>query len=377
MPRQHASLEMTGFTRFHKLTAGILILLALFLAVLLGTARFPMPAENEPERPDLPGKPNALTENILYAAGLAYSAMGNFDAARLNFALIREINPSSPLGYSPVGRTFIEEGQLDQALYWMGEAQAADPRDFESGAWMVALYDCLEDYESAGYWSEWLGSRVTNQALPIAMQASHHYLTGDFEIALQYSNLALNFNLPDRWNSDAVFLRIKRDEALARGDPESGIRIFADRYPGLFRTPPEITAGNMVQATDLALLLKMAGQSTRAQSLLEAILAAYDQPGFANVAFPAGLAPVKAEALAILGDQPASLAELRRIIDLGWRFQWRWKTDLNPNFNGVRQSEGFRGMVAELEQDMTRQRHRVDNLAIRSEAPQAHDAQAE
>ena len=368
---------MTGFARFHRLTAGILILLALLVTVLLGTARFPMPAENEPELPDLPGKPNALTENILYAAGLAYSALGNLDAARLNFALIREINPSSPLGYGPVGRTFITEGQLDQALYWMGEAQAADPRDFESGAWMVALYDCLEDYESAGYWSEWLGSRVTNQALPIAMQASHHYMTGDFEIALQYSNLALKFNLPDRWNSDAVFLRIKRDEALARGDPDSGIRIFADRYPGLFKAPPEITAGNMVQAADLALLLKMTGQSTKAQGLLKAILAAYDQPGFANSPFPAGLAPVKAEALAILGDQPASLAELRRIIDMGWRFQWRWKTDLNPNFNGVRQSAGFRGMVAELEQDMAKQRYRVQNLAIRNEAPQPLDAQAE
>ncbi len=110
----------------------------------------------------------------------------------------------------------------------MGEAQAADPRDFESGAWMVALYDCLEDYESAGYWSEWLGSRVTNQALPIAMQASHHYMTGDFEIALQYSNLALKFNLPDRWNSDAIFMRIKRDEALAARRPRIG-------YPDFFR----------------------------------------------------------------------------------------------------------------------------------------------
>jgi tetratricopeptide (TPR) repeat protein len=368
---------MTVFARFHKLTAGILILLALFLIVLLGTARFPKPAGNATERTHLPGKPNALTENILYAAGLAYSALGNFDAARLNFALLREINPSSPLGYGPVGWTFITEGQLDQALYWMGEAQAADPGDFESGAWMVALYDCLEDYESAGYWSEWLGSRVTNQALPIAMQASHHYLTGSFEIALQYSNLALKFNLPDRWNSDAVFLRIKRDEALARGDPESGIRIFADRHPGLFKTSPQITAGNMAQATDLALLLKMAGQTTKAQNLLEAVLAVYDQPGFAKTLFPAGLAPVKAEALAILGDQPASLAELRRIIDMGWRFQWRWKTDLNPNFNGVRQSAGFRGMVAELEQDMAKQRYRIQNLAIRSEVPQAMNAQAE
>jgi tetratricopeptide (TPR) repeat protein len=368
---------MTGLLKLNRLATAILILLALLLALLLGAARFPLPLENKPAPPVLPGKPNALTENILYAAGLAYSALGNFEAARLNFSLMREIDPSSPLGYSPVGRTFIAEGQLDQALYWMGEAQAVDPRDFESGAWMVALYDCLEDYESAGKWSEWLGNRVTNQALPIAMQASHHYMTGNFEIALQYSNLALKFDLPDRWNSDAVFMRIKRDDALAAGDPESGIRIFSDRHPGLFKSPPEITAGNIGQATDLALLLKMAGRLTEAQHLLGVVLTTYDQPGFANTLFSTGLVPVKAEALAILGDQAASLAELRRIIDQGWRMQWRWKTDLNPNFDGVRQSAEFREMVTELEEDMARQRYRVQNLPIRSEVPQPFDLQAE
>ena len=368
---------MTGLVKLNRFAAGILILVALLLALLLGASRFRVPLENRPVPPGSPGKPNALTENILYGAGLAYSALGNFEAARLNFALIREIDASSPLGYGPVGRTFIAEGQLDQAIYWMGEAQAVDPRDFESGAWMLSLYDCLEDYESAGNWSEWLSSRVTNQALPIAMQASHHYMTGNFEIALQYSNLALKFDLPDRWNSDAVFMRIKRDDALADGDPESGIRIFADRHPGLFQSPPEITAGNIGQATDLALLLKMAGRFTEAQSLLEAVLAAYEQPGFANTLFATGLVPVKAEALAILGDQPASLAELRRVIDQGWRMHWRWKTDLNPNFDGVQQSAEFREMVTELEEDMARQRYRVQNLPIRSAVPQPLESQAE
>ena len=64
------------------------------------------------------------------------------------------------------------------------------------------------------------------------------------------------------------FMRIKRDEALAAGDPDSGIRIFAAQHPELFIAAPEITAGNIGQATDLALLLKMAGRSTKRNACL-------------------------------------------------------------------------------------------------------------
>ncbi|MCJ7814710.1 MAG: hypothetical protein MUP31_01535, partial [Xanthomonadales bacterium] len=210
---------MTRFANLNRLAIGMLILVVL----LMGAARFSMRVENDTVPVSPPGKSSPLTENILYAAGLAFSALGNHEAARVNFARIREIDPSSPLGYAPVSRVYIAEGRLDRALYWMREAQANDPGDFDSGAWMVLLYDCLEDYDYAGYWSEWLDNRVTNQSGPMAIQASHYYLAGNFELALQYSNIALKLDLPDRGNSDAIFMRIKRDEALAEGDPESGI----------------------------------------------------------------------------------------------------------------------------------------------------------
>jgi len=361
-----ASSETTRFANLQSLAIGMLILAVL----LMGTARFSMPVENDTEPVSPPGKPNLLTENILYAAGLAFSAMGNQEAARVNFARIREIDPSSPLGYSPVSRAYIAEGQLDRALYWMREAQAVDPRDFDSGAWMVLLYDCLEDYDFAGDWSEWLNNRVTNQSGPMAIQASHYYLAGNFELALQYSNIALKLDLPDRGNSDAIFMRIKRDEALAAGDPESGIRLFAARHPELFRPQPEITANNIGQATDLALLLKMAGKSKETGRLLRSVLNAYDQPYLTSAPYGAGLMPVKAEALAILGERSKSLAELKRIIDKGWRLHWRWKTELNPNFNDVHDSEEFLAMVAELEADMARQRSLAREMAMRGEIAQ-------
>jgi tetratricopeptide (TPR) repeat protein len=352
---------MTLYANLSRLVISVLI-----LAILsMGAARLAWPAEDG-TLPQLPAKKsNLLSENMLYGLGLAHGALGNFEASRDYFSRIRESNPSSPLAYSPVALTHLAEGQLDLALYWMSEAQAGDPGHLEYSGWMLLLYDSLEARNSSAQWSQWLSNRITNQSMPIAAQASHQYLAGNFDLALQYSNLALKLDLPRRWSSDAIFMRIKRDEALADGDPEKGIRVFSDRHRELFLEKPEITPENITQATDLALLLKISGQLNGARRLLDAVLAAYKQPFVAGGLLRAELMPVRAEALAILGDQAESLAELRRVIDTGWRVYWRLKTDLNPNFNGIRHSAEFQAMVEELETDMARQRSRLQDLAVK------------
>jgi len=304
-----------------------------------------------------------LSASVLFALGRTYGVLGENEKARRTFARIREIEPSSPLGYSPNSGTYFTLGQLDQALYWIRRGLAIDPRDFELGGWMVFLNDSLEDYAAAQEWSYWLDSWVTNQPQPMAMRAKHEYLTGNFEIAVQYSNLALNLGLPDRWGSDGIFMRIKRDEALANGDLESGIRVFRVQHPGLFEEKPEITPTNILQAVDLALLLKMSGKPKGMQHLLDAVFEFYDQPWSTSGALRAWLVPARAEALAILGDDQGALTELRRIIDKGWRLSWRWETDLNPNFNGIQETAEFQTMVSELETDVVEQRVRTQAMA--------------
>jgi len=308
-----------------------------------------------------------LSTSTLFVFARTLMALEDREGARAAYARIREIDPSSQLGYGPTAGTYFASGQMDLALYWLRRGQEIDPDDFEMGGWMVFIYDTLEDYIGAQEWSTWLDSWVTNQPQPMAMQARHHYLVGNFEIALQYSNLALNLDLPDRWNSDAIFMRIKRDEALANGTPEAGIAVFRENHPQLFQSPPEITADNLLQAVDLALLLKLSGQKEATTTLLEAALAAYEQPYFTSGSQRERLVPAKSEALAILGDEQAAITELRRIIDKGWRLYWRWETDLNPNFNGLHENPEFQAMVQELEADIAQQRERVMAMTNRGE----------
>jgi TolB-like protein/tetratricopeptide (TPR) repeat protein len=300
-----------------------------------------------------------LSPTILFVLGRTLGALEDYEGALGAFARIREIDPSSPLGYGPVGGSYYALGRLDQSVFWIRRALEMDPEDYELAGWMVFILDTLEDFTGAREWSDWLNDWVTNEPQPMAMQAHHHYLVGNFGIALQYANLALNLGLPDRWNSDGVYMRIKRDEALANGAPTAGIEVFRKHHPQLFGEQPLITRNNLLQAVDLALLLKLAGREQDAQRLLEAALEAYDRPYFTTGGAKAWLVPAKAEALAILGRDREALDELRRIIDKGWRIYWRWETDLNPNFNGLHNHPEFQAMIEELEKDMRQQREQV------------------
>ena len=312
-------------------------------------------------------KLDPLSLPTLLATGYAHDALDQHDKAREAFARVRELYPAKLEGYTRTALSYLAQGRLDEAMYWMNRALELDPGRLETAGWMLFLNDCLEDYSAADQWSAWLAGQVTNQPQPLAMQARHYYLTGYFELALQYSNLALRLGLPDLKTSDAVFMRIKRDEALARGDPESGIRVFAERHPKLFGENPVIRSGNVSQANDLALLLTLAGRQESAERILQAVLAASEKPYFAGGSSGARAKSARAEALAMRGDAAGSLAELRRIVGLGWRASWRWNTDLNPNFNRIRNRDEFKLLLRELEADTALQRARVRDMAASGE----------
>jgi TolB-like protein/Tfp pilus assembly protein PilF len=308
-----------------------------------------------------------ISLRLQFILARTYEGLEEYEKATSIFARIREVDPASPLGYAPASGPLFTQGQLDLALYWLDQGQNNDPKDFEIAGWLVFINDSLENYEAAGDWSGWLESWVTNEPQPMAMQALHHYLMGDFDTALQYSNIALRLGLPDRWGSDAIFMRIKRDEALANGDPDSGIEVFRSQHPELFREPPNMTADNLLQAVDLSLLLKLSGKQAESGKLLRAAIDFYDQPWAVSGSLRAHLVPAKAEALVILGKEASALSELRRIIDKGWRVNWRFETELNFNFNGVRENPEFKVMLEELQADMANQRANAQSMTVRGD----------
>jgi TolB-like protein/Tfp pilus assembly protein PilF len=300
-----------------------------------------------------------LSGNTLSSLGRTWATLQRHRQAGEAFARARSVDPGNSLGYSLESASWMEQGRIDQGLFWLGRAQTVDPGDPGLAARILFAYDDLEHWGSAAGWSLWLDGWITSQPLPLAMQARHYYLEGDFELALQYANLAMNLNLGSSWISEAIFLRIKRDEAIGNGDPSTAIQIFLERYPALTASPPLVSSANLEQAVQLGFLLNLGGRRAQAQQLLEAAIEVYEQPY--SVAGPQNFhqVPLKAEALALLGRNEEALDELERIINSGWRFNWRWTTDLNASFNGVRDTAEFKSLVQRLATDIAEQRAAV------------------
>jgi tetratricopeptide (TPR) repeat protein len=293
------------------------------------------------------------------ALGRARDAMQDFQRARRVYARAGIIAPGAAAPDLAAGDTWLADGDLGAALSRMLRASAKAPDELESASRILMLSNALEDFAAADRWAEWLGRRVTRQAEALAALAHHRYLTGSFEQAVQLSNIALRLGLSDRWDADAVFTRIKRDEAIADGGFARAIDLLRERHPALFEPIPRIVPGNIQQAVDLAFLLQQAGQSERAEILLRRAVDAYGAPGFTSGSARTVILPVRAEALALLGEERAALAELDRVVDAGWRLQWRWETDLNANFIALRDAPGFRRIIGRIEADVADQRRRL------------------
>ena len=290
------------------------------------------------------------------ALGRARDAMQDFERARRRYSRAGLIAPDAPDPDLGIGDSWLATGELATAWTHTMQAAAKSPRDLEPASRLLLLSNALEDFAAADRWADWLSQRVTRQADALAALAHHRYLTGNFDQAVQLSNIALRLGLSDRWDADAVFMRIKRDEAISDGQFMRAIDLMRERHPDLFEPEPRIVPGNIQQAVDLAFLLQQVGESGRATTLLQRVVSAYGEPGFTNGSARAVILPARAEALALLDEQAAALTELERIVAGGWRIQWRWETDLNANFIALRDAPGFRRIIRRIEDDVAVQR---------------------
>ena len=302
---------------------------------------------------------NPASEEAWFVLGRGHDAMGDYLKARQAYARAISMNPAAAQAYRLTAQTWLPDGKLAQAQPWLIEAQKWNPDDLLAAASLLQLAHSLEDYPAAEYWSEWIERRVTRQPPALAALAVHHYLTGNFQKAIQYSNIARRLGLDQNWQADAIFTRIKRDEAIATGQYTAAIVVISERHPNLVSDPPVIVPGNVAQAVDLAYLKNLAGQKPEARRILNLVLEAYAQPMFTAGSARAAVLPARAEALALMGQPGAALAELRRIIDEGWRVMWRWETELNANFISLRENPAFQSLIQQLEGDVAVKRNHI------------------
>ena len=160
--------------------------------------------------------------------------------------------------------------------------------------------------------------------------------------------------LEDRWGSESVFLQLLQIEAIESGVFDEALAWFRQRIPEVLRDEPELDAGNIIKAVDFAHLLLLSGDASEANVLLNAIVSRYDElyaRGSAN--YPLGIA--KVEALTLLGQREEAISVLQELVTDGWRVNWRWNTEFNPNLASLQGDLQYQAIVNEIEADIAAQ----------------------
>ncbi len=293
-----------------------------------------------------------LSIPILFGLAQMHETRREIEPAMEIYAKIREIDPSSIIGYGPASVPYMLTGDMVQFANSLFQAAVIDPDDTDLLNWIARVYLIFGDYDRTRQWLSRIEQMQNINPMTPTGWAMLQIYQGDIEASIPYTRQALESRMPGSQGSDGMAVRALLIWALDQGRTDTALTMLRQAHPELFEQNPTVDADNVLQAIDAAHLLQREHRNGAAEKLLQAVLAAYAQPY--AVAQP-WLYSGKAQALAMLGETRAALEELRRRVDEGWRLFWRWDTELNPNFASLRDEPEFKALVEYLRTDMARQ----------------------
>ncbi len=296
---------------------------------------------------------NPLSVDTLFELGKAEMYSGMPEQFVIRAEKILEIDPSSVHGYVANLQAYHWMGRYDLMWPWYIKSMASDPEDFELWG-HLGLYS---HYVGATEWVDRYLDRALelgpNEPAVLRCYASVLEQRGQLDAAVEIARNALESGLDDRWQSNEIFLRLVRDDALRSGNLEDSKSWYLDRHPELFLDAPEITVGNINAAADLALLLQRAGEPAAADTIIDTGLVWIQRTQPEGVhGYLINIADV--ELLALDGQEQAALDRLQQAVDNGWKSHWRSAFG-NETLASLRNEPRFQQITAQLEKDMATQ----------------------
>ena len=307
-----------------------------------------------------------LSIKVLFGLARIYEARREVDKALELFARIRQIDPTSSTGVGPASGPYMSVGDMVQSTNWLFKALAMDPEDSDLSNWIALAYLDFGDINSARQWLSWIERAQNTNPMTLAGMAMLNTYDGNSDAAIIYAREILQKQMANRWSSDARMIRSFLIWATHNDEIDSALESVRQARPELFESTLHINEGNILQAIDTAHLLQMKGENEIAGRLLQAVLSTYEVPYAVTELW---MVTGKAQALALLGDKQAAIKELRNQVDNGWRLFWRWDTELNPNFESLRNEPEFQAIVEFLRTDMAQQLESIRAMEAAGEIP--------
>jgi TolB-like protein/Tfp pilus assembly protein PilF len=277
---------------------------------------------------------------------------GRFEEALAGYRKALENDPEMPVVYANVALLqAYAYARFDAAAPFFEKASSVDPKYANVPALMGQFYLDLGD--------DTLAQQSLNRAMQVGadnelandVMATWHLYRGEQPKALAFARRGSLSN-PSPWSSG---LALARDADLAAGDGQAARERYEKAFPELLgATPPTIDGQNYRAAVALAIVLQKTGERDRADQLLdrsEQFIRTLSRLG----EFGYGITDV--QIFALRGEKREALAALRAAETARWRGpSWRYYRDFDPALASIRGEPEFKGVFADIERDMARQR---------------------
>jgi tetratricopeptide (TPR) repeat protein len=306
-----------------------------------------------------------LSAVIRYKLSDSLEGLGRFDESQGLLERLIELHPDSRFGYIGLADTYaMVRGRLDESLVMGIRGLQLDPSNSQNMAQTGALYFDLGDAASA---EKWLEFAVAAQPDGVLFKIWRLYIlraSGDLDQAAGLAGDLLEF-FYDTGTSVTLPLDVLRDVDIVNQRYDVALRRYAEIFPEIVESAdPEVTRSNYNAAEEIAYLLIRAGEEQRARRLLEKVMPVIDSlPLLGSWGNGVG----KARSLALLGEDQQALDELRRGVDAGWRFFWRYEFDADPLLDSLRGTPEFQALRARVAADMAEQLAHVRELEASGE----------
>jgi len=294
-----------------------------------------------------------LSPLVLFDLGKAEMYAGNPERNIELGKRIQEIDPSSVYGYTSLIQAYMWLGRHDLMWPWYMKGLDSDPEDFENWAFLGTYAATLGAFEWVDRYLDRAVELGPNEPAVLSRHAQALAMQGRHDDALAIVRPALESGLDNRWGSNQVFLRLIRDDAIRTGNLDEARAWYQRLAPELFESTPDIDSDNVNIAANLALLMRLAGDSAAADTIIDAALMWHQQTQPAHV-HGYILNIVDVELLALRGDKQLAMDALQEAIESGWTFHWWWHMN-NENLASLRDEPEFRAMVKEMEEKMAAQ----------------------
>lgn len=275
--------------------------------------------------------------------------VSRFSDAEARYLKAIEIDPLMPLPYARTGFLYAYAmNRFADAVPLFKKAVGLDAESAVYQCFLASAYlDLHEDAEAARVIGAARSVWPDDPCLLVTSAVAHLY-QGEEDKALQNARRVLTIAPYD------FALRVLRNADLQAGHAKLARTRYARAHPRLLATEmPNVDGTNWSVAIDVVPVLQRTGEIDRARVLLDCsgdFIKRMERLGIGG----SGIADVQIYALR--EEKAKALEALREAANAGWRLNWRYARDFDPNLASIRNEPEFKAVFAYIERDMARQR---------------------